>query len=72
MPLSEFELIERYFRGCGQRREDVIIGVGDDAAVLRCPAGAQLAVAVDTLVEDVHFPRAVPRNPSATGRSRSI
>ena len=60
MPLSEFELIERYFRGCGPRREDVIIGVGDDAAVLRCPADAQLAAAVDTLVEGVHFPRDSP------------
>ncbi len=60
MPLSEFELIERYFRGCGQRREDVIIGVGDDAALLRCPADAQLAAAVDTLVEGVHFPPGSP------------
>lgn len=60
MPLSEFELIERYFRDCGHRRGDVILGVGDDAAVLQCPAGAQLAVAVDTLVEDVHFPRGSP------------
>ncbi len=60
MPLSEFELIERYFRSCGQRREDVTLGVGDDAAVLRCPADTQLAAAVDTLVEGVHFPRGSP------------
>jgi thiamine-monophosphate kinase len=60
MSLSEFELIERYFRSCGQRREDVTVGVGDDAAVLHCPAGAQLAAAVDTLVEGVHFPRGSP------------
>jgi thiamine-monophosphate kinase len=56
VPLSEFELIDRYFRGCGARRSDVRVGVGDDAAVLECPAGAQLIAAVDTLVDGIHFP----------------
>ena len=56
MPLSEFELIERYFRSCGVRREDVAVGVGDDAALLECPPGERLVAAVDTLVEGVHFP----------------
>ncbi len=57
MSLTEFELIERYFHACGAERGDVKIGVGDDAAVLQCPADAHLAAAVDTLVEGVHFPR---------------
>lgn len=56
MSLSEFDLIERYFRGCGARRADVRVGVGDDAAILECPAGAELVAAVDSLVDGVHFP----------------
>ena len=60
MALSEFDLIDRYFRGCGARRTDVRVGVGDDAAILDCPAGAELVAAVDTLVDGVHFPRGSP------------
>jgi len=55
--LSEFELIERYFRGCGAKRADVRLGVGDDAAILESPAGAELIAAVDSLVAGVHFPQ---------------
>jgi thiamine-monophosphate kinase len=58
--LSEFELIERYFRKAGAMRSDVQLGVGDDAALLQSPAGAQLVAAMDTLVEGVHFPRGSP------------
>jgi len=60
VPLSEFDLIERYFRACGARRADVRLGVGDDAAILECPAGAELVAAVDTLVAGVHFPQGSP------------
>ena len=56
MGLSEFALIERYFRSCGTQRADVTLGVGDDAALLRSPAGSELVAAVDTLVAGVHFP----------------
>ena len=56
MPLSEFDLIDRYFRHCGATREDVRLGVGDDAAVLACPSGQHLVAATDTLVDGVHFP----------------
>lgn len=58
--LSEFELIDRYFRVCGATRADVRVGVGDDAAILDCPPGAQLVAAVDTLVDGVHFPHGSP------------
>jgi thiamine-monophosphate kinase len=57
MPLGEFELINRFFRELGARRSDVVLGVGDDAAVLAVPPGHRLVVATDTLVEGVHFPR---------------
>lgn len=60
MSLSEFDLIERYFRHCGVKREDVCLGVGDDAAVLECPPGQRLVAAMDTLVDGVHFPHGAP------------
>ncbi len=55
MPLDEFAIIDRFFRR-PSRRDDVRVGIGDDAAVLQVPAAAELVVALDTLVEGVHFP----------------
>ena len=52
----EFRLIDRIRERTELAREDVALGIGDDAAVLAVPAGQQLAVAIDTLVEGVHFP----------------
>jgi thiamine-monophosphate kinase len=60
VPLSEFELIDRFFRGCGAQRADVSVGVGDDGAILEFPAGMELVAAIDTLVEGVHFPHGSP------------
>lgn len=57
MALGEFQLIDRFFRRLGAARSDVVLGVGDDAAVLRSPPGEELVVATDTLVEGVHFPK---------------
>jgi len=54
--MDEFELIRRYFARVGAERTDVELGVGDDAALLRVPEGAELVAAVDTLVEGRHFP----------------
>jgi thiamine-monophosphate kinase len=52
----EFLLIERIRELTEQSRDDVRIGIGDDAAVLAVPAGQELVVAIDTLVAGVHFP----------------
>lgn len=52
---SEFDLIRRVFATLGAPRADVLVGVGDDAALLAPPAGRQLVATVDTLVEGVHF-----------------
>jgi thiamine-monophosphate kinase len=52
----EFRLIDRIRERTAQGREDVRLGIGDDAALLAVPPGMELAVAVDTLVEGVHFP----------------
>lgn len=53
----EFRLIDRIRAGTELQREDVTLGIGDDAALLAVPVGQELAVAIDTLVEGVHFPR---------------
>jgi len=58
MALSEFDLIARYFSHAGTLREDVALGVGDDCALLRPPAGQLLALTTDTMVDGVHFPHA--------------
>jgi thiamine-monophosphate kinase len=65
MALSEFALIERYFRRCGAQRADVRLGVGDDAALLALPGGSELVAAIDTLVAGVHFPQGSP--PASVG-----
>ncbi len=54
--MDEFELIERYFAKVGPLRNDVALGVGDDAALLTVPAGHELVACTDTLVDGRHFP----------------
>jgi thiamine-monophosphate kinase len=55
--LGEFELIRRFFmRSNAARRDSVLLGIGDDAALLDVPKGADLAVCVDTIVAGRHFP----------------
>jgi len=54
-PLSEFDLISRYFANLTASRGDVLLGIGDDAALLEVPPGMALAVSIDTLVAGVHF-----------------
>lgn len=52
---AEFDLIES-IRARAESRADVILGIGDDGAVLQLPHGKQLVVATDTLNAGVHFP----------------
>ena len=56
MTLSEFDIIQQVFKQQKINRQDVIIGIDDDAAVLEIPPGLELAISVDTLIPDVHFP----------------
>ena len=58
--LCEFELIERYFAAIGVDRDDVIVSVGDDAALLAPHRDRCLALSVDTLIAGVHFPLDAP------------
>ena len=50
---DEFEIIERFFVRAS-RDKGVVLGIGDDAAVVA--TGRTTAVATDTLVAGVHFP----------------
>jgi thiamine-monophosphate kinase len=52
---SEFRLIDR-IRARAGARSDVLLGIGDDAALLQVPAGHELVLTTDTLVSGVHFP----------------
>jgi len=59
--LGEFDLIETYFRwdnfsDNSNDVEAVIIGIGDDAAVLKLGSNQQLVTSIDTLISGVHFP----------------
>jgi thiamine-monophosphate kinase len=54
MVLGEFDLIQEYFAS-PLEHGDVVIGIGDDCAVVSVPPGKQLAVTTDTLVDGVHF-----------------
>jgi len=53
--LDEFEVIRRYFTP-DKTNERVIVGVGDDGAVMRPKPGHDLVNVIDTLVAGVHFP----------------
>ena len=50
--MSEFDLIRRYFT---RAAPDAILGVGDDAALLRVNIGMELVVSTDMLVSGTHF-----------------
>lgn len=54
--MSEFDLINHFFKTTTIKREDVLLGIGDDCAILSPPPGKQLAVSTDTLISGVHFP----------------
>ncbi|MDR5758102.1 thiamine-phosphate kinase [Caballeronia sp. LZ035] len=60
--LSEFSLIDRYFArratAPAPRHADAAatpLGIGDDCALIAPPAGSQLAISTDMLVEGRHF-----------------
>lgn len=57
--LDEFGLIRRYFTPSGSPPQ-VVLGVGDDCALLSVAPGHVLALSIDTQVEGVHFPPEAP------------
>lgn len=55
--MKEFDLIKRFFAEQNVKRKDVILGIGDDCALLQPLERQHLAVTTDTLVAGVHFPK---------------
>src|SRR5882672_688645 len=53
MASGEDRLIERFFRPLA--RDPAALGLGDDAAVITPPAGADLVLTTDGVIEGVHF-----------------
>ena len=53
--MGEFELIHHYFQRPGANPPGVVLGVGDDCALLQPEPGQRLAVSTDMLVEGRHF-----------------
>ena len=53
--MNEFEIIRRYFTR-SHPEDDIVLGIGDDGAVVRVPSGQDLVLAMDTLVNNIHFP----------------
>ncbi len=52
---GEFDLIS-WIAARVSPRSDVLLGIGDDGAILRPPAGSDLVIVTDTLNSGVHFP----------------
>ncbi|WP_213604574.1 thiamine-phosphate kinase [Pseudoxanthomonas japonensis] len=59
MGAGEFDLIAR-IRARAGTRDDIVLGIGDDAALLAPPPGRHLVVTADTLNDGVHFPHGTP------------
>jgi thiamine-monophosphate kinase len=62
--VDEFSLIKRYF-DVQPSSANVVLGIGDDTAILDQQTGQQLLVTTDTLVAGVHFP--VDSSPESIG-----
>ena len=67
MALSEFDIIRYFFDRpqAADGRSDVLLGIGDDAAVVTVPDDHDLVLCMDTLVAGVHFPE--DTSPGAIG-----
>ena len=58
---SEFQLIQTYFSDPEQiQRADVILGIGDDCAIVAPREDSHLAFSIDTLISGIHFPHHTP------------
>lgn len=58
--LDEFALIRRFFADRCQRSETVVLGPGDDAAIVQPPLDRQLVMTQDTSLAGRHFPNDLP------------
>jgi len=58
--MKEFELIKHFFTEQTVKRKDVLLGIGDDCAVIASTEKQNIVVTTDTLVAGVHFPLDTP------------
>ncbi len=63
--MKEFELIKNFFTEQVVKRKDVLLGIGDDCAVVSIAENQDVVVTTDTLVAGVHFP--LGTSPKAIG-----
>jgi len=54
--MDEFSLIDHYFKPLSHANRGMVLGVGDDAALLQLEPNHILAVSTDTLISGRHFP----------------
>jgi len=63
IPATEAAVIDTFLRHLGAVRADVVLGIGDDAALLRPQPGCELVQTTDALAEGAHFlPHSAPRS----------
>ena len=55
--IGEDDLVRRIRAAAAADRDGVLVGIGDDCAVLELTPGARLIATTDLLIEDVHFRR---------------
>ena len=65
--MDEFSLIQKYFSAPDSRtgEKGVVLGIGDDAAILKAAENEEILVSTDTLISGVHFPEET--DPAAIG-----
>lgn len=56
MSITEEVLVRSFASAFGGKDDSVVLGVGDDAAVIIPPANHQIVVSTDSLVAGIHFP----------------
>lgn len=54
--MNEFQIIQQYFNQQKISRSDVLLGIGDDAAIVTVPKDQQLVITTDTCIAGTHFP----------------
>lgn len=58
--MHEFDLIQRFFKTNADSDASVLVGIGDDSALLDIKPHRSIVVATDSMVENVHFSAITP------------
>ncbi len=53
--IGEFPLIEHLTAAFNMYHKETVLGVGDDAALIKTPLGQQQVITTDLLIENIHF-----------------